>query len=125
MSEKTEDDLIISISAFKNIVRLAKFTDSAFLLSLSTVKMVDVVESLVVNNNKRAITDMWQCSRAYLKALYEVLSEKYDKESKLADSIDEKDHKKVCAIYLDALTEISKDTDFEALFKNFELTGAN
>jgi len=109
-----------AIESLKRSLRILSAVDSELAAAAISMKLVDVLDSLVQKNFKQSLDDLWSCSFVIQRILYESFSEKLDKKSDKAiiakDSAENKDYRTSALQYVAANLEITNDTGFNVLF---------
>ena len=122
MSETTEQ--FHALAALKKNMHLLVELESSEALAAITVKMVDVVESLINNKLDQAVKDLWACSYAIQRTIYLSLSEMLKKKSHVWETsavadAENGNYQQATLDYCRANAEITKGCGYNALFLEF------
>ena len=110
----------VAVEALKWSLKLLEALNSDAAAAIS-MKLIDAIESMNMNNYKAAAADLWACSFAIQRIIYEALSEKLSKKSAIVgqavpEALNLGLVQKAHDHYFSANVEITKNTGYEVLF---------
>jgi len=116
-------DNLIVVEGFPEAVRMLRRSlriltalESETAAAAVAFKLVDCLGAIINREFSKALNDVWMCSFAVQRVLYNSLSEHLKKTSKIVDNIAADDYERGAKQYMLANAEITQGTGFEILF---------